>query len=137
MNKQEEIALNEYRVMSRFKRIRHLEKIKELVNSDNLDDYWKLRGYLNLAKNHPIQALAAHICNYAALNIARKIKKYKIKAHIVLQVHDEITLYVEKSKANFVAKLLKEAMEDNEITRQMEVPIISEPKIGYTLAEVK
>lgn len=136
MNRQEEQALNKYEVSSKYGRTRHMGAMKNL-NPENKEQYWELRKYLNLAKNHPIQALAAHITNHAAIKINKVLKEKGIKGQIVLQVHDSLVLYVEKKKVKEAFILLKDAMENNVITNGMRVPIKADPKICKKLSEEK
>jgi DNA polymerase I-like protein with 3'-5' exonuclease and polymerase domains len=99
--------------------------------------YYKYRNQLNNAKNFPIQATAAHVCNAALIKLSDLFVKYKIDGWIALQVHDEITCIVKENQAELASKLLKEAMEDNHITRQIDIPILAEPLIANNFAEAK
>lgn len=129
MNRQENDLILNNRIVSRFDRVIYVD----YANADK-----KSRGHmLNLAKNHPIQALAAHICNAAAIKTSRELIKQRIDGQIVSQIHDELVLYVCTDQAKKAAEILKDAMENNEITNKMEVPVLAEPAIGTNLAEVK
>jgi DNA polymerase-1 len=99
--------------------------------------YYEFRNQMNNAKNFPIQSTAAHITNAALIKLARLFKKHNIDGWICLQIHDEIVAYAREDQAELAAQLLKQAMEDNEITNQIDIPIIAEPAIGNNFAEVK
>jgi DNA polymerase I-like protein with 3'-5' exonuclease and polymerase domains len=99
--------------------------------------YYKFRNTLNNAKNFPIQATAAHVCNAALIKLSKLFKKNRIDGWIALQVHDELTCIVRDDQAEFAAKLLKESMERNWITEQIDIPIIAEPTISKNLADAK
>jgi DNA polymerase I-like protein with 3'-5' exonuclease and polymerase domains len=155
MTNQEVEARSKGYVQTKFGRIRHLPEAKKLyrtygnaIYSKNAmkkrhgDEfgtqlYYKYRNQLNNAKNFPIQATAAHVCNAALIKLSDLFVKYKIDGWIALQVHDEITCIVKENQAELASKLLKEAMEDNHITRQIDIPILAEPLIANNFAEAK
>lgn len=96
------------------------------------NDYKVVRHALNNCLNFPIQGLAAHLCNRACINIARRIKD--IDAHIIAQIHDEIIvecLDIDKQK---IADIIKEEME---LGTKIEVPLEAEPAFGNNLLEAK
>jgi len=129
MNKQENELILHNKIVSRFGRVIY-------VNYKNASKASR-RHMLNLSKNHPIQGFGAHITNCASISTARELIKQNIDGIIVGQVHDELILYVKSKDAEKAAGILKKCMEDNEITRQMEVPIVAEPTICNNLAEAK
>jgi DNA polymerase I-like protein with 3'-5' exonuclease and polymerase domains len=137
------------KVTSRFGRVRHLKEAKELYKiygDDILDEelcrrnkklrepFWKLKGLLNLAKNHPIQATAAYIVNQASIAVTRKMKEVGIEGYVAGQVHDEICCIVKEKDADKVKELLKSSMESTTI---IEVPLRADPLIGKNWAEAK
>jgi DNA polymerase-1 len=63
------------------------------------------------AINHPIQGTAADIIKIAMINIHRELAKRKLKAKLILQVHDELILEAPKKEAKEVAQLVRELME--------------------------
>ena len=63
------------------------------------------------AINHPIQGTAADIIKIAMINIHRELAKRKLKAKLILQVHDELILEAPKKEAKEVAQLVQELME--------------------------
>jgi DNA polymerase I-like protein with 3'-5' exonuclease and polymerase domains len=98
------------------------------------EQYWELKGFLNLACNHPIQSAAAYIVNKAMIEINRALKKANINAHIAASVHDEICLIGDASQAEQAAVILQDKMEN---TIKVEVPLSAKPLIGDNWAEAK
>lgn len=155
MSKQERAAMRSGKVATSFGRVRHLDGAKVLYDDYGtrvLDKrfmvskfgdefgremYYKFRNYLNNAKNFPIQATAAHVCNAALIKLSKLLKKNNIDGWIALQVHDEVTCIVREDQAEFAAELLQESMERNAITEQIDIPILAEPQIADNLAEAK
>ena len=65
-----------------------------------------------LAVNTPVQATEADIMKIAMLNITQALHKEKLKASIVLQIHDELILEVPTKEISIVKKMLKKEMEN-------------------------
>jgi DNA polymerase I-like protein with 3'-5' exonuclease and polymerase domains len=106
--------------------------------SDSVDLYLACRNNLNNAKNFQIQGLGASICNAAMIDFYKQSKKLKLQARLVAQVHDEIIVTCPKETADQTAKLLQECMENNWVTRMLDVPMQAEPVItAKSLAEAK
>lgn len=99
--------------------------------------YYEYRGYLNLSTNHPIQGTAGHVANAAMIKLADLFDEFEIDGYIALQVHDEITCIVREDHAEKAAQLLQDAMENNPITEQIDIPILAEPVISDNFAEAK
>lgn len=155
MTRQEIAAQNHGKVKTEFGRVRHLPKAREYwqkygkriyrkkVMLELLGEefgskiYYEFKNLMNNAKNFPIQSTAAHVCNAALIKLADSFKEHNIRGWICLQVHDEITCLVHEEDAELSAQLLKDAMEDNEITREIDVPILAEPIIAENLADAK
>lgn len=135
-------------VVSKFGRVRHLEEAKFLFKrygeklldrrwskmNDLSETRWKLKNMLNLSKNHPIQALASHIVNRAAIAIVREFKANNIDGYLAANVHDELTAIVREDQAEQAKAILKSCMEN---TTKIEVPLVAEPLIGNNWAESK
>ena len=64
-----------------------------------------------VAMNAPIQGAAADIMKLAMLNVYRKLKKEKLDAKIVMQVHDELIIEVRDDQVELCKKLIKKEME--------------------------
>jgi len=155
MSNQEFQARTYGTVRTQFGRVRHLNETADLYKrygpniynkhkmkqkyGDEFGElmYYKFRNGLNNSKNFPIQATAAHVCNAAMIKLAKSLKAHKIDGWISLQVHDEITCIIRDEHANMAAELLKDAMENNSITKQIDIPILAEPVIADNFAEAK
>jgi DNA polymerase-1 len=155
MANQERQAMQKGKVVTKFGRVRHLPAARELFKKHGTrimdkrfmkskygeeygnEMYYKFRNMMNNSKNFPIQATAAHVANEAMIKLSYLLEEHKIDGWIALQVHDEITCIVREDQAELCAELLKEAMEHNSITAQIDIPIIAEPKISDNLAEAK
>lgn len=108
---------------------------KKWCNSNGAgENYWKFKNYLNLAKNHPIQSVAAHIVNRAAIAINREFKKNGIDGVIIAQVHDELTCVVKEEQALQAKDIMRDCMQN---TTKISVPLIAEPLIAKNWAEAK
>jgi len=64
------------------------------------------------AINAPIQGSAADIIKLAMINIWNELKKQKLEAKMLLQVHDELNFDVPKSELEQVKQIVKEQMEN-------------------------
>lgn len=155
MAERERAAMRYGMVKTKFGRVRHLPGAKEFYKKYGTrvmdkrymvskygqefgsEMYYKFRNYLNNSKNFPIQATAAHVCNAALIKLSKLLKKNNIDGWIALQVHDEITCIAREDQAEFVAELLKDSMENNWVTEQIDIPIIAEPQIADNLADAK
>ncbi len=155
MRDRENEAMYRGYVQTKFGRIRHLDQARELFQRYGKilfskkkmvakygeefggKTYYEFRNLLNNAKNFPIQSTAAHVCNAALIELSEKMDENQIDGWIALQVHDEITCIVREEQAELVAELLKESMEDNFITREIDIPITAEPLIARNLADAK
>ncbi len=66
---------------------------------------------IRAAMNAPIQGSAADIIKIAMVNVHKKLKEEKLKAKLILQVHDELILEVDESDVDKARELLKNEME--------------------------
>ena len=60
-----------------------------------------------LAMNAPIQGTAADIIKLAMVNVSEELKNRKLKSKLILQVHDELILNVDKDELEEVKALSK------------------------------
>ncbi|MDX9887843.1 MAG: DNA polymerase I [Anaerovoracaceae bacterium] len=65
-----------------------------------------------LAMNSPIQGSAADIIKIAMIEVSRRLKREKLKSKLILQVHDELIIEVDKKEKDRVEALLSESMEN-------------------------
>ena len=64
------------------------------------------------AMNTPIQGTAADIMKIAMLHVLKELKEKKMKAKIVLQVHDEMLIEAPLDEVEEVKTILKNNMEN-------------------------
>lgn len=112
------------------------KKILEL-GSEGVEIYYKFRNYMNNAKNFPIQSTAAHVTNASLIKLAKSFKSNKIDGWITLQVHDEVCTYIREDQVDLGTKLLRDAMENNWVTEEIDIPMIADPMIADNFAEAK
>ena len=135
-------------VKTKYGRTRHLPEAKRLfdiygyrlldrkwVKSKGLGETaWKFKNMLNLAKNYRIQGVASHVVNRAAIAMSRKFKELGLDAQMIANVHDEITCVCKEEQAETVRDIVRDCMQN---TTKIAVPLIAEPLIGKSWAEVK
>lgn len=94
------------------------------INSQN----GRLRSFAERnAVNAPIQGTAADIIKVAMVNVSRCLKEEKLKAKMVLQIHDELLLEVPSEEIERVEEILKREMEK---VIKLNVPLIVECNYG-------
>ncbi len=82
-----------------------------------------------IARNSPVQGTAADIIKIAMINVSERLKKEKLNARLVLQIHDELIIESDRECAEKAAVLLKEEMEN---AVSLGVPFVAETAIGRT-----
>ena len=87
-----------------------------------------------VALNTPIQGTAADIIKLAMLRVDAALKKQKLKARLVLQVHDELIVECPVKEAEQVKKIVTAEMEN---VAQLRVPLLAEAKVGASWYEAK
>ncbi len=110
-----------------FKRRRYVPELKS-------NNYMVRKFGDRVAMNTPIQGTAADIMKIAMIDVYKKLKKENLKSMIVLQVHDELLLEVEKSELEVVKKILAESMEN---AAKLDVPLKIDMSEGDNWYQVK
>ena len=87
-----------------------------------------------VARNMPIQGTAADIIKIAMIKVEERIKKEKLKARLILQVHDELIVEAPIEESQTVAQLLQEEMEN---AVELLVPLTADSAIGKTWYDAK
>ena len=64
-----------------------------------------------VAMNTPIQGTAADIIKLAMIRVARRLEREKLRARLILQVHDELIVEAPEAEAEAAAAILREEME--------------------------
>ncbi|MFW6306121.1 MAG: DNA polymerase, partial [Bacillota bacterium] len=113
-------AKNDGYVTTIFNRKRYIPEI----NSRN---FHRRNFARRAAINTPIQGSAADIMKKAMINVYNNLKEKKLPAKLLLQVHDELVLEVQKDKLAAVSSLLKFEMEN---VVDLKVPLIVDLQIG-------
>lgn len=90
------------------------------------------RGFAERAAiNAPIQGSAADILKKAMQEVSKELTRLGYKDSLLLQVHDELILEVDKDKAEEISRIVKGIMER---TVSLSVPLIAEAGIGENWA---
>ena len=100
-------------VLTMFNRKRNIE---ELSNTN----YMIRQQGERMALNTPIQGTSADIIKKAMIEVHQILKDRNMKSKLILQVHDELVLDVDKEEVEDVKKILKEVMEN---TIELKVPL--------------
>ena len=123
MDNTKNIAVEKGYVETKFGRRRYVQNIKS-------QNYIIREQAKRIAMNAPIQGTAADITKIAMVKIEERIKKEKLDAKILLQVHDEIIVECNNNIQDKVASILKEEMEQAAI---LQVPIIADIRISEVM----
>ncbi|MEG1427994.1 MAG: DNA polymerase, partial [Oscillospiraceae bacterium] len=89
---------------------------------------FNMRGFgERVARNMPIQGAAADIIKIAMVRVWERLKKEKLQARLILQVHDELIVECPIEECERVKSLLQEEMEG---AVQLSVPMLVEVASG-------
>jgi DNA polymerase-1 len=86
------------------------------------------------AINMPIQGTASDIVKIAMLRVDEALRREKLKAQMIMQVHDELLIEAPNDEAIKVAELLKREME-SAVT--LDVPLVVEVAVGTNWMDAK
>lgn len=123
MDNTKNIAVEKGYVETKFGRRRYVPNIKS-------QNYIIREQAKRIAMNAPIQGTAADITKIAMVKIEERIKKEKLDAKILLQVHDEIIVECNDNIKDIIANILKEEMEK---AATLQVPIIADIRISEVM----
>ena len=123
MDNTKNIAVEKGYVETKFGRRRYVPNIKS-------QNYIIREQAKRIAMNAPIQGTAADITKIAMVKIEERIKKEKLDAKILLQVHDEIIVECNNNIKDKIANILKEEMEQ---AATLQVPIIADIRISEVM----
>ncbi len=87
-----------------------------------------------VALNTPIQGTAADIIKLAMIRVSKVLKQQKLKARLLLQVHDELIVECPVSEAEKVKSILEREMQQ---VAELRVPLLVEAKVGGSWYESK
>jgi len=85
------------------------------------------------AINTPIQGTAADIIKLAMIKVDKKLKEAKLKANMLLQIHDELVFEVPEKEVEKAEKLVKKCMES---VMKLDVPLVVNISVGKDLSKV-
>lgn len=86
------------------------------------------------AVNYPIQGTAADIIKLAMLRLHAALRERKMRARMILQVHDELVLEAPEAEVDATAALVKEVME---AAYPLDVPLRADVNVGRNWGEAK
>ena len=87
-----------------------------------------------VALNTPIQGTAADIIKLAMLRVEKALREKKLKAKLILQVHDELIVECPAEEADAVSRLVAQEMQN---VAALAVPLLAEAKTGASWYEAK
>lgn len=87
-----------------------------------------------IAMNMPIQGTAADIMKIAMIKVYNALKEKKLKAKLIMQVHDELLIETPPEEIEDVKQILKDSMES---AASLKVPLKVDINVGKTWLEAK
>ncbi len=109
-----------------FGRRRYLENE---INSTNA----MIREFAKRAAiNHPMQGSASDLIKLAMIDFAKSLKEHNLKSKMIIQVHDELVVEVEKSELEQVKELVLKSME---LGQPLKVPLLVDINAGESWKE--
>ena len=84
--------------------------------------------------NMPIQGTAADIIKIAMVRVFRRLKEEKLRAKLIMQVHDELIIEAPEAEADRVSALLKEEREN---AVSLKVRMLADVHAGKTWYDAK
>ena len=104
--------------------------LPEIKNSN-----FNLRAFgERVALNMPIQGTAADIMKLAMVRVYERLRREKLRARLIMQVHDELIVECPAEEQETVKRLLAEEMERS---ASLSVPLIAEAHSGKNWLEAK
>ncbi len=97
--------------------------LAELLSSNGA----RRQGAQRMATNMPIQGTQADIVKLAMIALDKELRARKLPATMILQVHDELVLEVERAEREEVGRVVKRVMET---TYELSVPVIVDLNTG-------
>ena len=87
-----------------------------------------------VALNTPIQGTAADIIKVAMIRVDEALKQKRLKARLVLQIHDELIVEAPEEEREEVSAVLKACMEN---VIELSVPLVADVSSGRTWFDAK
>jgi DNA polymerase-1 len=143
------------KVTSKFGRVRHLPRAKEIYQrfGDGILDFRNLKkisirtnvpmdelklirkeynNLLNNALNFPIQSAATSILTRACVAMAKQFINEGIDAWLSLSIHDQAVVSCNKKDTDRAKQIIQECMEN---TTKLAMPLIAVPAVGTNLRD--
>jgi DNA polymerase-1 len=92
------------------------------------------QGAVRMAMNMPIQGTQADIIKLAMISLDKALKEKSLPARMLLQVHDELVLEVDKSSLPEIATVVRDTMQD---AFTLDVPVIADMRIGLNWEDME
>ena len=86
------------------------------------------------AMNTPVQGAAADIIKIAMNAVSRRLYENRLRAKLILQVHDELIVEAPFDEEEIVTGILRESMEQ---AAALSVPLVADVHSGHSWAETK
>lgn len=122
-----ENAKNKGYVETMFNRRRYLPELSS--SNKNMRAFGE-----RVARNMPIQGTAADIIKIAMIKVYNRLKAEKLRAKLILQVHDELIVEAPVEEQEMVKKILQQEMEN---AVQLKVPLLAEAESGKNWYDTK
>lgn len=122
-----ESAKNKGYVETLFHRRRYVPELKS-------NNYMVRQFGSRVAMNTPIQGTAADIMKLAMKNVYKELKKSKLDAKLILQIHDELLIEVKMEDKEKAKEILKKSMVE---AAKLSIPLEVEVSEGTNWYEVK
>ncbi len=87
-----------------------------------------------VALNTPIQGTAADVIKLAMVHVWQRLKREKLQAKLILQIHDELIVECPEAEADKVKAILAEEMEN---VVHYSVPLTADAKAGKSWSDAK
>jgi DNA polymerase-1 len=114
-------------VKTLFGRVRVIDELKS-------NNYMVRSSGERMALNTPIQGTSADIIKIAMINVYNKLIDKKLKAKLIIQVHDELLIDCPKNELDEVVRILKTEMEN---ACKLNVPLKVDINYGINWYEAK
>lgn len=126
MNETIQYAYDNGYVETMYGRKRYLQN--ELMSSNRQIKEFGERAAINA----PMQGAAADLVKFAMLEVHRQLKQRGLKSKMIIQVHDELVLEVEKAELEEVKQIVQSAME---LGQPLLVPLKIDVQVGSSWME--
>jgi DNA polymerase-1 len=84
------------------------------------------------AINQPMQGSASDLIKLAMIDFSKTLKEKKLKSKMIMQVHDELVVEVDKSELDTVKELVLKSME---LGQPLRVPLVVDVNVGKSWKE--